>query len=146
MAAAGLNIEGMFGLYAGGVGIDHVLVEDVEAARHVLAEAGFDMGPERDVLVLELEDRPGALAEVTRRIADAGVDVDLIYLASRTRLVLGVATWRRPGRRWTISYASRASDSNTSSDSSRSSISPWWPDVLIASSYMVTSLGQATTK
>jgi hypothetical protein len=90
MAAAGLNIEGMFGLYAGGVGIDHVLVEDVEAARHVLAEAGFDTGPERDVLVLELEDRPGALAEVTRRIADAGVDVDLIYLASRTRLVLGV--------------------------------------------------------
>ena len=41
---------------------------------------------------------------------------------------------------------SSASDSSTSSDSSRSSISAAWPDVLIASSYMVTSFGQATVK
>jgi hypothetical protein len=40
----------------------------------------------------------------------------------------------------------RSSDSSTSSESSRSSISPWWPDVLIASSYIVTSFGQAQTK
>jgi hypothetical protein len=90
MAAAGINIEGMCGLYVDGIGIDHVLVEDAGAARSVLAEAGFKTGAERDVLVVELEDRPGALAEVARRIANAGGDVDLIYLASRTRLVLGV--------------------------------------------------------
>jgi hypothetical protein len=90
MAAAGLNIEGMCGLYADGVGIDHVLVEDAEAARRVLTEAGFETGAERDVLVVELEDRPGVLAEVARRIADAAVDVDLIYSATRTRLALGV--------------------------------------------------------
>src|SRR5205823_13062663 len=40
----------------------------------------------------------------------------------------------------------RSSDSQTSSVSSRSSISPWWPEVLIASSYIVTSFGQQTTK
>jgi len=39
-----------------------------------------------------------------------------------------------------------ASASSTSSESSRSSSSPWCPDVLIASSYIVTSFGQATTK
>jgi hypothetical protein len=90
LAAAGINIEGMCGLYADGTGIDHVLVEDVEAAKRVLATVGFETGAERDVLVVELEDRPGALAEVARRVAEAGVDVDLIYLATRTRLVLGV--------------------------------------------------------
>jgi hypothetical protein len=90
LATAGINIEGMCGLYANGVGVDHVLVEDAEAPRRVLADAGFKTGAEREVLVVELEDRPGALAEVARRVADAGVDVDLIYLATRTRLVLGV--------------------------------------------------------
>jgi hypothetical protein len=90
MAAAGLNIEGMCGLYADGTGIDHVLVEDAATVRRVLADAGFETGAEREVLVVELEDRPGALAAVASRIADAGVDVDLIYLATRNRLVLGV--------------------------------------------------------
>jgi hypothetical protein len=90
MAAAGLNIEGMCGIYVDGTGIDHVLVEDAATARRILADAGFETGAEREVLVVELEDRPGALAAVASRIADAGVDVDLIYLATRTRLVLGV--------------------------------------------------------
>lgn len=42
---------------------------------------------------IELENRPGALAklgELTRRIADAGINLDLIYLATDTRIVLGV--------------------------------------------------------
>ena len=112
----------------------------------MLGEAGFDTGAERDVLVVELEDRPGALAEVARRIAGAGLEVDLIYLATRTRLVLGVDDLAAASRRSGSSQASGARDSSTSSDSSRSSISPWWPDVLIASSYMVTSFGHATTK
>jgi hypothetical protein len=90
MASAGLNIEGMCGLYTGETGIDHVLVGDAEAAKTALTASGFDIRAEREVLVVDLEDRPGALATLARRIADAGVDVDLIYLATRTRLVLGV--------------------------------------------------------
>src|SRR5439155_22211730 len=46
----------------------------------------------------------------------------------------------------TAAETERSSDSQTSSVSSRSSISPWWPEVLIASSYIVTSFGQQTTK
>src|SRR5207237_5607754 len=46
----------------------------------------------------------------------------------------------------TAAGTERFSDSQTSSVSSRSSISPWWPEVLIASSYIVTSFGQQTTK
>jgi hypothetical protein len=90
MAAAGLNIEGVCSVFADGRRVDHVLVEDVERAIEALADAGFEVFGPRDVLLVDLEDRPGTLADVAGRIADAGVDIDLAYFATRTRLVLGV--------------------------------------------------------
>jgi hypothetical protein len=41
--------------------------------------------------VLDVEDRPGVLGEVARKLADAGVNIELVYLASGTRLVIGAA-------------------------------------------------------
>ena len=43
------------------------------------------------MIVVDLEDRPGVLGETARKIADAGINVELIYLASGTRLVIGAA-------------------------------------------------------
>ena len=40
---------------------------------------------------MSLEDRPGALGETARKIADAGVNIELAYLATGTRLVVGAA-------------------------------------------------------
>ena len=34
---------------------------------------------EREVMVVEVEDRPGAIGEVGRQLADANVNVDLAY-------------------------------------------------------------------
>ena len=89
LGKAGINIEGCCGFGSGGKGVIHVLVEDVAAARRELQQAGLDVRGEREVLVLEAEDRPGALGDVTRRIAKAGVNIDLLYLAANTRLVIG---------------------------------------------------------
>jgi hypothetical protein len=89
LGAAGVNIEGGFALVVGGQGIMHVLVEDADAATRALRDADFEVRDEQEVLVLELEDRPGALGEVTRRIADAGVNLSVFYLATATRIVLG---------------------------------------------------------
>jgi hypothetical protein len=89
LGAAGVNIEGGFALVVGGQGIMHVLVEDADAATRALRDADFEVRDEQEVLVLELEDRPGALGEVTRRIADAGVHLSVFYLATATRIVLG---------------------------------------------------------
>jgi hypothetical protein len=90
LGKAGINIEGLCGFPCEGKGIGHILVEDAAAARRALEEIGLEIRGERQVLVLEVEDRPGALGEVSRRIADAGVNIDLIYLATNNRLVLGV--------------------------------------------------------
>ncbi len=86
---AGINIDGWCGFPCEGRGVIHILVEDAAGARQALEEGGMEVSGERDVLVLEVEDRPGAFGEVARKIADAGANVDLGYLATRTRLVIG---------------------------------------------------------
>ena len=42
------------------------------------------------MLVIDIEDRPGEMGRLTRRFADAGINVDLLYLATNTRAVVGV--------------------------------------------------------
>lgn len=88
---AGVNLSGICGVTAGGHGDIHVLVEgEVGAARSALQAAGIEVDDEREVLVTDVEDRPGALGEVASKLADAGVNIELVYLATGTRLVVGV--------------------------------------------------------
>lgn len=88
---ADVNIEGFCGYTSQGKGILHLLVDDAPAARRALDGAGFAVDDEREVLVVDIEDRPGALGVIARRIAGADVSLDLAYLATNTRLVLGAA-------------------------------------------------------
>jgi len=90
LGKAGINIEGACALVVEGKGIVHILVEDAAAARRTLEEVGIEVGDEREVLVLEVEDRPGAGGEVARRIANAGVNVDRFYMATNNRAVIAV--------------------------------------------------------
>jgi hypothetical protein len=87
---AGINIEGISAFTGQGRGIVHVLVPDAEHALQALSEAGLDVRAARDVLVLDVEDRPGALGEMCRKLADAGVNIEQAYLATGTRLVVAV--------------------------------------------------------
>ena len=86
---AGINLDGFCCLVVEGRGVGHLLVEDGEAARKVLADAGFRVGEPREVLVVEAEDRPGALGALARRFANAGVNLELAYVSAGGRLVLG---------------------------------------------------------
>jgi hypothetical protein len=67
----------------------HILVKHAEAARHSLAISNLAVTSEREVVVVNVEDRPGVLADLTRSIAKAGVNLDLVYVATRNRVVLG---------------------------------------------------------
>jgi hypothetical protein len=66
LGKAGINIDGMCGFPCEGKGLMHILVDDAPGAR-----------------------RLGTLGEVARKIANAGVNVDLMYKATRTKLVIG---------------------------------------------------------
>ncbi len=89
LGRAGVNIEGACGFPAAGEGILHVLVEDATSARHALEEAGLEVRDDRDVVVLNrLPDQPGSLGDALRRIADAGVNVDLLYNGQDGSVVL----------------------------------------------------------
>jgi hypothetical protein len=90
LGKAGINIEGFCGLPCQGKGIIHILVEDAAAARRALEDVGLEVGSEREVLLLEAEDRPGMLGGVARKMASSGVNIDFIYKATRTKLVIGV--------------------------------------------------------
>jgi hypothetical protein len=89
LGKAGINIDGLCGFPCEGKGMIHILVEDATAARRILEEIGIEVRGERQVLILELEDRPGVFGDVTRRIANAGVNIDLVYAATNTRMVIG---------------------------------------------------------
>lgn len=85
----GVNIEGFCGPCEG-EGIVHILVNNNTSARNALEKANIEVIEESDVLVLDVEDKPGELGRVCRRMADAGVNIDFFYVAANTRIVLGV--------------------------------------------------------
>lgn len=89
LGKAGINIDGGCGIPIEGKGHIHILVEDAAAARRALESTGIRVGDERDVLVHKVEDRPGELGIIARRIAKAGANIDLVYLAANNRLVIG---------------------------------------------------------
>jgi hypothetical protein len=88
--AADISIEGISAFTGEGKGIVHVLVPDAEHALEVLVEAGLDVRAVRDVVVVRIDDRPGAMGEICRRVADAGINIAQAYLATGGRMVMVV--------------------------------------------------------
>jgi hypothetical protein len=88
---AGVNIAAATCVGPGEQAELHILVPHAEAARHSLAISHVAVTREREVVVVDVEDRPGVLADLTRRIARAGVDLDLVYVATQNRVVFGAA-------------------------------------------------------
>lgn len=86
---AQINIEGFSGDNVEGTAVLHLLVEDNRLVRKILEAAGLEIREERDVLVIDTDDRPGALGGIAHRIAATGVNIDFLY-GVRGRLVLGV--------------------------------------------------------
>ena len=86
---AGVNIAAATCVGPGERAELHILVRHGEAAKHLLAISHLAVSREREVVVIEVEDRPGVLADLTRKAARAGVNLDLVYVATRNRVVFG---------------------------------------------------------
>ena len=76
---AGINLLGMSALTGEGTGVINILVEDGPAARSALESAGMGVADSQEALVVNVEDRPGTLGQLARELAEAGVNIELLY-------------------------------------------------------------------
>ncbi len=88
---AGVNIAAATCLDAGGPAELHILVPHADAGPHALAISQLAVTREREVAVVEVDDRPGILADLAGKVAAAGVNLDLVYVATLNRVVFGAA-------------------------------------------------------
>lgn len=89
----GINMEGLCGFPLKEEAIIHILVEDETTARWALEEGGFEVRAVREVMVLDIghiAGKPGTGGKLARKIGNAKVNIDLIYLAENNRIVIGV--------------------------------------------------------
>src|SRR3979490_3417971 len=86
---AGVNLAAATCIGSGDRAELHILVPHAEAAKHSLAISHLAVTRERAVVVIAAEDRPGVLADLTRKVAAAGVNLDLVYVATGDRVVFG---------------------------------------------------------
>jgi hypothetical protein len=91
-AGAGVAIEGLCAFATMGQKTFHLLTSDEQApaARRAIQDAGLEVRLEREVFVLPVTGGSSAMSEVARRLAQAEVSIDLLYLAPGDRLVIGV--------------------------------------------------------
>jgi hypothetical protein len=90
LGKAGVNIAGLCAVTSGGGHAEvHILVQDATPAFEALQSAGIKIVDEQEVIVLDVQDRPGALGEVVHKLGAAKINVETAYLATNTRLVLG---------------------------------------------------------
>lgn len=91
LGRAGVSIEGGGAWVVGASGAAHFLFTDGEAARRALEAAGIKVLAVRDVVVQRLKQAvPGQLGQLTRRMADAGVNIEVLYSDHDHQLILVV--------------------------------------------------------
>lgn len=86
---AGISIEGGGAWVVDGKGIAHFLFNDGLAARSALEAAGIRVAACREVLAQRLkQDIPGQLGILTGLMADAGVNIEVLYSDHDHQLIL----------------------------------------------------------
>lgn len=91
LGQSGVSIEGGGAWVVNGQGVAHFLFEDGSAARKALEAAGIQVLAERDVLVQHLDQaEPGQLGRISSRMAEVGVNIEVLYSDHAHRLILVV--------------------------------------------------------
>ena len=91
LGRAGVSIEGGGAFAVDCQGVAHFLFHDGATARSALEAAGIRVLHQREVLVQRLrQDEPGQLGKLTRRMAEAGVNIEVLYSDHDHRLILVV--------------------------------------------------------
>ncbi len=91
LGAAGLNLEASctYPTLEGRVVRVVLADEHAEAGREALLSAGFGAIDRSEVIIADLDNRPGALGDLARRLADSGAMLTTLYMAMGDRVVIG---------------------------------------------------------
>jgi hypothetical protein len=82
-------VHGPFAVH--GQGVAHFLFHDGEAARRALEAAAIRVLQQREVLTQRLrQGQPGQLGKLARRMAEAGVNIEVLYSDHEQQLILVV--------------------------------------------------------
>jgi hypothetical protein len=91
LGCAGASVEGGGAWVVNGQGVGHFLFKDGMATRAALERAGIRVLEERDVLIQRLnQSEPGQLGKISRRMAEAGVNIEVLYTDHEHQLILVV--------------------------------------------------------
>lgn len=82
-----VNIDGLCRVHCQVEGLIYILFEDRPEARRAHKASGTEVCDELMASVLQVEDRPVVSGDVEQKIANAGLNIELIYMAANTRLV-----------------------------------------------------------
>lgn len=89
---AGVTIEGFSATTDNGLGVVHVLVDNAMVAQNALILADIKVEGDADAIVIDLTaeeaGKPGALGRIAGKVATAGINISVAYLATRDRAVL----------------------------------------------------------
>jgi hypothetical protein len=112
LGLAGVSVEGGGAWVVDGRGAAHFLVADGKAARAALEAAGITVAAVREAIVQKLDQEvPGQLGKLARRMADAGVNIEVLYSDHSNQLVLVVDETKRGlavSEEWTRERLERA--------------------------------------
>jgi hypothetical protein len=111
LGRSGVSVEGGGAWVVNGQGVAHFLVENAAEARHALEASGIQVVAVRDVLLQRLnQGEPGQLGKIARKMADAGVNIEVLYSDHDRQLILVVDDMEK-GRMvseiWTREHAMR---------------------------------------
>jgi hypothetical protein len=96
LARAGVSVEGGGAWVVAGRGVAHFLFKDGDAARKALEGAGIRVVKQSEVLAQRLkQDVPGQLGKLTRRMAEAGVNIEVLYSDHEHQMILVVDDFER---------------------------------------------------
>lgn len=91
LGSAGASVEGGGAFVVDGQGIAHFLFEDTARARQALEAKGIEILADREVLIQKLnQEQPGQLGKISRLMAEAGVNIEVIYSDHQNQLILVV--------------------------------------------------------
>ncbi len=93
---AGINLTGFSGFPEGRRAQMDFMPADFAAFKVVAKKAGLTVGPKKTCFMVQGEDRPGAVAAVARKLAEAGINITAMQVACAGENRYGGLLWVKP--------------------------------------------------